>query len=895
MKLEINSLPDKQTSSNEISPKSESVSGLLAGETTKNLKEGINAAKNGNRAEARVLLLRVTESDPKNETAWLWLASISEYPEELLVFLQNVLTVNPNNERAIEWSKATKSLLSKTFVQRGVTASQDGNKEFAKQSFLQAIVHDSQNEMAWLWLASVAEHVEEKLSHLNKVLSLNPNNETATSSMKVVKSQVAQVALKKANQLAVIGDRELAAQHLEDVLKYDDKIEEAWLLKAILTDSFDEKATYFNKALSLNPNNLAAKAGLSSIEAILQSAISMPNIVISEVEKNNALDEVELVSDEEVAEAVERAFQDPQTDSNVTITANLSSEIVETIEVENVEIEQVEVETFEMSQVAEVQPVTEVNEIESFNQSESVEQEIVSNEVVEVQTLAPTESVEVQSFEDFANQTEEVETSEVNESEPQEIAVASQNEVSYEDDIHKTQIDSSNHQTDEVSSFESFDSYENTNFQAPITSELSEEVLENAETQFNQTIEETVATQTEAVEMQSEVSEIVETALQTETVETQVEVAEVAVEVQPETQTVVEVQTTVEAEKVAVIETPAEIEKVEVIETQPAEPIVETVQDEFLGTFANDEDVQEFATETVVEQVQVAQVQVPQVVEQVQTEQVQVVEQVSPAKSSVFEEVSKSFSQMQFSSCPFCLSENNNSATVCQMCHSVMHISELDMLFDYQKADRTKLIEAIQSMEADKNSRNFSSEDFVNLGLAYLNIQNLKSGLSNLQKGLVLNPTDASLENQVKKLQQYLENVDKNKPEDNTQESKTILVVDDSPTVRKLVSTKLEKCGHKVVAAIDGMDALAKINEILPDLILLDITMPRLDGYQVCKLIRGNDATKEIPIIMISGKDGFFDKVRGKMAGSSGYITKPFGPDTLMRTLDSHFASVSQN
>ncbi|MCU0238530.1 MAG: response regulator [Pyrinomonadaceae bacterium] len=119
------------------------------------------------------------------------------------------------------------------------------------------------------------------------------------------------------------------------------------------------------------------------------------------------------------------------------------------------------------------------------------------------------------------------------------------------------------------------------------------------------------------------------------------------------------------------------------------------------------------------------------------------------------------------------------------------------------------------------------------------------------------------------------------------------MIVDDSPTVRKLVSTKLEKCGHTVVSAIDGMDALAKINETIPDLILLDITMPRLDGYQVCKLIRGNELTKDIPIIMISGKDGFFDKVRGRMAGSSGYITKPFGPDTLMKTLESHFSPVN--
>ena len=87
---------------------------------------------------------------------------------------------------------------------------------------------------------------------------------------------------------------------------------------------------------------------------------------------------------------------------------------------------------------------------------------------------------------------------------------------------------------------------------------------------------------------------------------------------------------------------------------------------------------------------------------------------------------------------------------------------------------------------------------------------------------------------------------------------------------------------------LTAIDALERINEVIPDLILLDITMPRMDGYQVCKLIRGNDVTKDVPIVMISGKDGFFDKVRGRMAGTSGYITKPFGPETLMKTVDAY-------
>jgi twitching motility two-component system response regulator PilG len=115
---------------------------------------------------------------------------------------------------------------------------------------------------------------------------------------------------------------------------------------------------------------------------------------------------------------------------------------------------------------------------------------------------------------------------------------------------------------------------------------------------------------------------------------------------------------------------------------------------------------------------------------------------------------------------------------------------------------------------------------------------------------------------------------------------KTILVVDDSATVRKLISGKLQKCGHQVFCSSDGVEAMERLKSLVPDLVLLDISMPRMDGYQVCRQIRGQAATANVPVVMISGKDGFFDKVRGRMAGTTGYITKPFGPETLMKAVE---------
>jgi twitching motility two-component system response regulator PilG len=118
-----------------------------------------------------------------------------------------------------------------------------------------------------------------------------------------------------------------------------------------------------------------------------------------------------------------------------------------------------------------------------------------------------------------------------------------------------------------------------------------------------------------------------------------------------------------------------------------------------------------------------------------------------------------------------------------------------------------------------------------------------------------------------------------------------VLIVDDSPTIRKLVSMTLGKHGYEVDSAADGMEALARINDHAPDLILLDITMPRMDGYQLCRTIKGNDSIDHIPIVMLTGKDGFMDKVRGRMVGSEAYLTKPFNPDELVRMVRQYVGS----
>jgi twitching motility two-component system response regulator PilG len=109
-----------------------------------------------------------------------------------------------------------------------------------------------------------------------------------------------------------------------------------------------------------------------------------------------------------------------------------------------------------------------------------------------------------------------------------------------------------------------------------------------------------------------------------------------------------------------------------------------------------------------------------------------------------------------------------------------------------------------------------------------------------------------------------------------------ILVVDDSKTIRRTAETLLTKEGCQVYTAIDGFDALSKIADHQPDVIFVDIMMPRLDGYETCSLIKHNSLFKQTPVIMLSSKDGLFDRARGRIVGSEQYLTKPFTKDELL-------------
>ena len=120
-----------------------------------------------------------------------------------------------------------------------------------------------------------------------------------------------------------------------------------------------------------------------------------------------------------------------------------------------------------------------------------------------------------------------------------------------------------------------------------------------------------------------------------------------------------------------------------------------------------------------------------------------------------------------------------------------------------------------------------------------------------------------------------------------------VLVIDDSKTIRKTAETLLAKEGCEVFTAVDGFDALAKVADYTPDIVFVDIMMPRLDGYQTCALIKKNSRFHAMPVVMLSSKDGLFDRARGRMVGSDQYLTKPFTKESLLKAVAAHVKKVA--
>lgn len=223
------------------------------------LADGIAAAQSGNRTQARMLLQYAVEIDRRSEAGWLWLASISEYPEELLIFLDHVLDINPKNVRAGEWKTATNQLMAKTFVQRGIDASKEGLNDHAMDCFDKALSFDEQNQLAWFWKDSMSKD------------DLTATAQDVPVAAAVTFERSVRTIILDAEASLADGNRQHALALVDEAIELDPESEKAWALRSHLVDDFDDKQRSLERVVEINPDNETCKAALETLQAMVET------------------------------------------------------------------------------------------------------------------------------------------------------------------------------------------------------------------------------------------------------------------------------------------------------------------------------------------------------------------------------------------------------------------------------------------------------------------------------------------------------------------------------------------------------------------------------------------------------------------------------------------------
>ncbi|MCB1025005.1 MAG: response regulator [Acidobacteria bacterium] len=836
-------------------------------ESMKMLSDGIEAAQKGERAKARHLLLKVTEIDSASETAWLWLASISEYPEELLIFLNNVLEINPQNERALKWASETKTLLAKTFVQRGIDAENDGKREFAKQCFLQAIVHDSKSELAWMWLASVADSDLEKISHLRKVININPDNEKASGSLSRAQARVSKQLITTAKSAFYDGDRVGAEQLVDECLNNDPKFEEALLLKAELAETVDERIEYLEKVIAINPENQSALTLIDTakhdrVHSLLSSARSL----------------IDAQQNEEAAELLDEILADSP---DVAEAWMLRSELADSQE-EKLEL---------IGRVLEIDPEHEfaANEFESLKLEKAAglvneaakasgagEDEKALDLLDEALENAPDHEDALLAKCQLVNSADE-KTAILNlvlsKNPENESALQQLQEL---EDLALTMI-----LADARASFENGEL------------ELANEGLLNAER---------ISPENEDVLLLgydlSTSPDIRRSKL------------ERILQINPENKKAIEGLSKMDLEiadgyfakasAAAASGNRSEADKLltRTFEIAPdhenAWMLKALLCDSFeakIGCFErvlviNPENAAAKANlqslELILENSKMAPVESAEEIadESNEAESYDFNAKADPGSGEVdFEEVSApSEITVEYENGEFAAEavnyDDDNDIRVADAAVTVEATEEASfehVTDEFENSDEFEFYEEEESPE-EPVAMPQSIEDL----LRERNASNIDPQSADMEMaGTETAYSDHGSSEDIDEIGSGL---------------KTVLIVDDSPTILKLISGKLEKSGYETICAIDGMDAIKQLEEFTPDMIILDINMPNMDGYQVCRVIRENVQTENTPVIMVSGKDGFFDEELGEMAGATDYISKPFGPETLMKIVNEYLS-----
>ena len=276
-----------------------------------------------------------------------------------------------------------------------------------------------------------------------------------------------------------------------------------------------------------------------------------------------------------------------------------------------------------------------------------------------------------------------------------------------------------------------------------------------------------------------------------------------------------------------------------------------------------------------------------------------------PEIAAEVENFNRIMSQLEeggFHRCPFCWSPFKKGSYQCPNCES--HLTVYDRLLKSAPVEDKGILKETVDRFTRAIHREKNAKAHYYLGLAHLNLANWEDALTHLDKSVKLAPTNKSYAYQLQTLLNHMasekaipakelrfqqkESDQLRGRRDSPVKRKKILVVEDSSTIRKVISVTLSQNGYEIIEAGDGLEALSKLNESSPDLILLDIILPKMDGYKILSIIKENPDFCDIPVIMLTSKDGILNKVKGKMAGSAAYLTKPFDPSQLVETIERH-------
>ena len=254
-----------------------------------------------------------------------------------------------------------------------------------------------------------------------------------------------------------------------------------------------------------------------------------------------------------------------------------------------------------------------------------------------------------------------------------------------------------------------------------------------------------------------------------------------------------------------------------------------------------------------------------------------------------------------FSRCPFCWYPLEKDTVKCPYCKSHLFISAL--FFELKHIGDEKILEEAIARYTRVTEREKNSQAHYWLGMAYLNMDKNEDALNHLDLSVKFASDDQFYADQLNVLLKHLAStrsfLSRELPQKKNNTHRTvipirnklrrkILVVEDSSTTRKVIAVTLSQKGYDIIEAGDGLEALSKLNEVRPDLILLDIILPKMDGYKILSIIKENPEFGDIPVIMLTSKNGILNKVKGKVSGSAAYLTKPFDPSQLVQTIERH-------